>query len=173
MAIETKSMHITPVGGNVFADLGFEPEEAAALKAESQRIISESTEVGAGCADVLLTIAEVATRLRVSRPVASMLCDAGKLGDVVEDCGGHRRVRASAIDAYRVVHSKLTDDAQSPREAGADAGLYEYPECQFQKRTAADLLVEMPDGLPRVPGWDEMLDVGLELPRAFECRKNT
>lgn len=34
-------MHITPVGGNVFADLGFEPEEAAALKAESQRIISE------------------------------------------------------------------------------------------------------------------------------------
>ena len=38
MSIETKSMHITPVGGNVFADLGFEP---AALKAESQRIISE------------------------------------------------------------------------------------------------------------------------------------
>jgi predicted XRE-type DNA-binding protein len=41
MSIETKSMHITPVGGNVFADLGFEPEEAAALKTESQRIISE------------------------------------------------------------------------------------------------------------------------------------
>lgn len=41
MSIETKSVHITPVGGNVFADLGFEPEEAAALKAESQRIISE------------------------------------------------------------------------------------------------------------------------------------
>lgn len=41
MSIETKSMHITPVGGNVFADLGFEPEEAAAMKAESQRIISE------------------------------------------------------------------------------------------------------------------------------------
>ena len=34
-------MHITPVGGNVFADLGFEPEEAAALMAVSQRIISE------------------------------------------------------------------------------------------------------------------------------------
>ena len=33
--------HITPVGGNVFADLGFQPEEAAALKAESQRVISE------------------------------------------------------------------------------------------------------------------------------------
>jgi len=34
-------MHFTPVGGNVFVDLGFEPKEAAALKAESQRIISE------------------------------------------------------------------------------------------------------------------------------------
>lgn len=41
MSIEIKSMHITPVGGNVFSDLGFEPEEAAALKAESQRNISE------------------------------------------------------------------------------------------------------------------------------------
>jgi len=39
--IETGSAHITPAGGNVFADLGFEPEEAAALKANSNRIISE------------------------------------------------------------------------------------------------------------------------------------
>lgn len=42
MAIETKSMRVTPVCGNVFAELGFEPEEAAVLKAESQRIISET-----------------------------------------------------------------------------------------------------------------------------------
>lgn len=41
MSIKTKSTHTTPVGGNVFADMGFEPEEAAALKAETQRIISE------------------------------------------------------------------------------------------------------------------------------------
>jgi predicted XRE-type DNA-binding protein len=41
VSIEIKSKHITPAGGNVFADLGFESEEAAALKAESQRIISE------------------------------------------------------------------------------------------------------------------------------------
>ncbi|QQE91190.1 hypothetical protein [Azotobacter chroococcum] len=39
--IDTETRHITPAGGNVFADLGFGPEEAAALKAESQRIISE------------------------------------------------------------------------------------------------------------------------------------
>ena len=41
MSTETHSAHITPIGGNVFADLGFEPQEAAALQAQSQRIISE------------------------------------------------------------------------------------------------------------------------------------
>lgn len=41
MNIETKSAHVTPVGGNVFVDLGFEPAEAEAMKAQSQRVISE------------------------------------------------------------------------------------------------------------------------------------
>lgn len=41
MSIETKSMHVTPVGGNIFADLGFEPKEAARLLAETDRAISE------------------------------------------------------------------------------------------------------------------------------------
>ena len=41
MSIDTKSSHVTPVGGNVFADLGFDPKEAQALKAASERIISE------------------------------------------------------------------------------------------------------------------------------------
>jgi predicted XRE-type DNA-binding protein len=41
MTIDTKSRHVTPAGGNVFLDLGFEPEEAAALQAESRRVISE------------------------------------------------------------------------------------------------------------------------------------
>ncbi len=41
MSTETCSTHITPAGGNVFADLGFGPKEAAELKAESQRIIGE------------------------------------------------------------------------------------------------------------------------------------
>lgn len=39
--IDTETRHITPAGGNVFADLGFGPEEAAALKAESDRRISQ------------------------------------------------------------------------------------------------------------------------------------
>ncbi|HRD73034.1 MAG TPA: helix-turn-helix transcriptional regulator [Aquimonas sp.] len=41
MHVGSKSMHTTPVGGNIFEDLGFEPEEAAALKAESQRRIAD------------------------------------------------------------------------------------------------------------------------------------
>lgn len=48
MGTETKSTHITPVGGNVFADLGFAPEEAAALKAESRRVIAEKLAVKTG-----------------------------------------------------------------------------------------------------------------------------
>lgn len=41
MSINIKSARITPTGGNVFAHLGFEPAEAQALQAQSQRIISD------------------------------------------------------------------------------------------------------------------------------------
>jgi predicted XRE-type DNA-binding protein len=79
MSIETKSMHITPVGGNVFADLAFEPEEAAALKAESQRIISEKlaikdslmTELAGWIEAKKLKQAEAAEILGVTRPRVS------------------------------------------------------------------------------------------------------
>lgn len=72
-------MHITPVGGNVFADLGFEPAEAAALKAQSRRIISEKMAIKdslmtelAGWIEVKnLKQAEAAVILGVSRPRVS------------------------------------------------------------------------------------------------------
>lgn len=81
MSIETKSMHITPAGSNVFADLGFEPEEAAALKAESQRIISEKllikeslmTELADWIAAKKLKQADAAQILGVTRPRVSDL----------------------------------------------------------------------------------------------------
>ena len=41
MIIETGTSHITPADGNVFADLGFEQEDAARLLAESDRKIAE------------------------------------------------------------------------------------------------------------------------------------
>jgi hypothetical protein len=39
MSNESGSAHITPEGGNVFEDLGFSPQDAVALKAESTRRI--------------------------------------------------------------------------------------------------------------------------------------
>lgn len=36
--------HVTPKNGNVFADLGFEAEEAAKLLADADRIIDEKLE---------------------------------------------------------------------------------------------------------------------------------
>ncbi len=37
--IDTKIRHATPANGNIFAELGFKPGEAAALLAEADRII--------------------------------------------------------------------------------------------------------------------------------------
>ncbi|MDR2000563.1 MAG: XRE family transcriptional regulator [Zoogloeaceae bacterium] len=75
----TQSAHITPAGGNVFADLGFEPEEAAALKAQSQRIISEKlaikeslmTELSVWIEAKQLKQVEAAEILGVTRPRVS------------------------------------------------------------------------------------------------------
>lgn len=39
MTTDTKFTHVTLVRGNVFADLGFEPREAAALQIKSKEII--------------------------------------------------------------------------------------------------------------------------------------
>ena len=41
MSIDTQTTNVTSVTGNVFADLGFEPQLAAELKSQSQRIVAE------------------------------------------------------------------------------------------------------------------------------------
>ena len=61
-----------------------------------------------------------------------MLCDAGKLGEVVKTEGGHRRVRVSAVDAYLAARTKQLKGAPSPREAGVEAGVYLHHEGFFQ-----------------------------------------
>ena len=38
----TKTTHITPVGGNVFTDLEFEPNEAEALLTAADQVISKN-----------------------------------------------------------------------------------------------------------------------------------
>ncbi|MCA0242265.1 MAG: excisionase family DNA-binding protein [Proteobacteria bacterium] len=74
----------------------------------------------------LLTTAQAAALLQVSRPYVSMLCDAGKLGEVTVTEGGHRRVRAAAVDAYRAAQVRAAQGARTPRQAGVDAGLYQH-----------------------------------------------
>lgn len=81
MNSKNKSAHVTPVGGNVFADLGFDAQEAAALKAQSQRIISEKlaikeslmTELAGWIEVKRLKQSEAAEILGVTRPRVSDL----------------------------------------------------------------------------------------------------
>ena len=54
--------------------------------------------------DALVTTADAATQLGMSRPYVSMLCDQGKLGEVHRSEGGHRRIRQSAVDQYKLTH---------------------------------------------------------------------
>lgn len=83
-------------------------------------------------ADALLTTAEAAAKLEVSRPHVSMLCDQGKFGEIVMTDGGHRRIRASAVEAYLNARTKQLEGAKSPREAAMEAGLYDFPEGHYK-----------------------------------------
>ena len=82
--------------------------------------------------DALLSTAEAAVRLEVSRPYVSMLCDHGKLGEVVMTEGGHRRIRSSAVEAYLSARTNRHEGAMSPREAAAEAGLYNFPDGHYK-----------------------------------------
>jgi predicted XRE-type DNA-binding protein len=71
--------HITPAGGNVFADLGIEPAESAALFEQSQKAIAKKLAIKQQLMDALatwmvsekLTQAKAATVLGISRPRVS------------------------------------------------------------------------------------------------------
>ena len=79
MSSESITTHVTPVGGNIFADLGFEPDEAAKLLAETDAIISEKlaiknslmTELAGWIQMKKLKQAEAAEILGVTRPRVS------------------------------------------------------------------------------------------------------
>jgi excisionase family DNA binding protein len=79
-------------------------------------------------ASTLLTTAEAAARLGVSRPHVAMLCDAGKLGEVTVTEGGHRRINASAVEAYVAAQARAP---QTPRQAAQAANLYARPDADF------------------------------------------
>jgi predicted XRE-type DNA-binding protein len=82
MSDQTQEWHVTPIGGNVFSDLGFGPEEASALKAKSDRIIMEKLAIKEALMDQLsawmtehhLKQIEAASILGITRPrVSDML----------------------------------------------------------------------------------------------------
>lgn len=76
---QTQASHLTPSGGNVFLDLGFDTEEAAWLKAEADRIISTKiaireslmNEVANWIQSKGMTQAEAAQILGVTQPRVS------------------------------------------------------------------------------------------------------
>ena len=71
--------HITPAGGNVFADLGFSPAEAKALQVQVHEVIAKKLAIKKQLMDSLaewmvqekLTQAKAASLLGVSRPRVS------------------------------------------------------------------------------------------------------
>ncbi|MBF7979774.1 MULTISPECIES: helix-turn-helix domain-containing protein [Rahnella] len=77
--IDVASRHITPAGGNVFADLGFSDDEAQALHAESQQKIAQTialkeqlmAEIASWIALQNLRQSDAAKVLQVSRPRVS------------------------------------------------------------------------------------------------------
>lgn len=77
--IDTEIRHVTPADGNIFADLGFGPEEAAALLAEADRVIAEKlaikeslmTEIAVWIKEKNLKQVEAAKILGVTRPRVS------------------------------------------------------------------------------------------------------
>lgn len=79
MNMELGCAHVTPAGGNVFADLGFAPVEAAALKAQSDTIIAAElaikqrlmVEISAWIRANHLKQEEAARMLGVTRPRVS------------------------------------------------------------------------------------------------------
>ncbi|HFC8537405.1 TPA: XRE family transcriptional regulator [Neisseria bacilliformis] len=72
--MSSKTAHITPADGNVFADLGFSPAEAAELKAHSSALIAAkeaAAAIGGWIAKNGLKQAQAAEILGVSRPRVS------------------------------------------------------------------------------------------------------
>lgn len=51
--------------------------------------------------EAMLTTFQAAARLEVSHPTVQQLCNQGKLGKIFKTEGGHRRIPASAVEAYK------------------------------------------------------------------------
>ncbi|WP_218511958.1 helix-turn-helix domain-containing protein [Variovorax sp. dw_308] len=140
-SVDALHAHVTAIAGMALAQLLIVPTaEARALRMslilrlarEDLRIAKASSmEVRDPLHDRLLTTAEAASMLQTSRPHVSMLCKAGKLGEVVLTRRGRRRIQVSAIQAHLSNLVTPQEGGMSLRQAGIDAGLYDYPDWHF------------------------------------------
>ena len=91
--VPSKTEHITPADGNVFLDLGFEPEEAARLLAESDREIYAKLEAKeALMTEILKWIIE--KRLKQGEAAAILGVTRPRVSDVI-----HKKSVKFTIDA--------------------------------------------------------------------------
>lgn len=94
--IDTEIRHITPADGNIFLDLGFEPEEAARLKAHSDLLIQTKLALAQSVSDWIsenqLKQEQAAEILNISRP---------RVSDVV-----NRKIGKFTVDALLVMLAK-------------------------------------------------------------------
>ena len=96
--IDVKIRHVTPRGGNVFTDLGFDPEKAVKLKIRSQLMM----EVSEWIKEQQLKQEEAAELLGISRPRVSDIIT-GKIDkftidalvDLLERSGKHITVNVA------------------------------------------------------------------------------
>lgn len=100
--------------------------------------VAESGREDLALAEEMLTTAQAALRLDVSRPYVTMLCNAGKLGEIVLTEGGHRRIRSSAVDAYAAQRAGVPAGAERPRGAGVAAGLYDRPDGAYGRNVRSN-----------------------------------
>ncbi len=96
--IDTSITHITPKGGNIFEDLGFEPREAAKLKIKAQLM----SQISEWIKEKQLKQEEASSLLQVTRPRVSdvMRGKTGKftidaLVDMLERTGKHVTLQVS------------------------------------------------------------------------------
>lgn len=73
-----------------------------------------------------ISVAEAADLLGLTRPYMAMLCDAGQLGAIATDTDGHRLIKLDEVERYRAESADMYRDAPGVREAGIEAGLYDF-----------------------------------------------
>lgn len=100
--IDTEIRHITPADGNIFADLGFSPKEAAQLKAHSDMVIQTKLALARSVSDWIsenqLKQEQAAEILNISRP---------RVSDVV-----NHKISKFTIDALLAMLAKTGKNIQ-------------------------------------------------------------